>query len=558
MTLKRFDYNDALGRSKHMIGNMSYLSDFEELNGGYVAFRGNPKGGTDTESEPFKGEARTPKLPHIVAPPTCHVEESEGSGTSGARSTSSDSIAPLSPDHPLTHTTPVLVPTLYRTARMAVRVLPVMSPGLSSGMAEVAAMSDLALCKRFRSSHDSSPSPTLLVRKRYRGMFELILETDSEEVKEISVSDSESEDVEDEGPTTEDGDPAAVNEDDGSYGLDDESYGIEGEGRGIESDGLGLGEEEAVPEGQQRAVSVVGTVMSEPLGLGYEALRRRELVLEEDHVYSTFEPTLTIWIDPKDGMVYIDVLVYPPPAPLVQTSPSPEWTFGSLPISPSPSVIPSPVLSPMIPLTVPSPIASHMATLTTTILVDEDQFIEEWARCVDTQMTDMLRAGYDDHRLVHDMLLQQTALQRELQEMRDRVTVLEQERDRREREANRKVLNHEWSWGMLERVVVIKLESLPYFYVSAFEKPVAPTTAEQRLARKNELKARGTLLMALPDKHQLKFNTHKDSKTLMEAIEKRFGGNTETKKIQKTLLKEQYENFTGSSSESLDQIHDMC
>nr|GEW64800.1 hypothetical protein [Tanacetum cinerariifolium] len=41
------------------------------------------------------------------------------------------------------------------------------------------------------------------------------------------------------------------------------------------------------------------------------------------------------------------------------------------------------------------------------------------------------------------------------------------------------------------------------------------------LARKNELKARGTLLMALPDKHQLKFNTHKDAKTLIEAIEKR-------------------------------------
>nr|GFC94119.1 ribonuclease H-like domain-containing protein [Tanacetum cinerariifolium] len=60
--------------------------------------------------------------------------------------------------------------------------------------------------------------------------------------------------------------------------------------------------------------------------------------------------------------------------------------------------------------------------------------------------------------------------------------------------------------------------------------PVAPTMAEQKLARKNELKACGTLLMALPDKHQLKFNSHKDVKTLMEAIEKRFGGNTETKK----------------------------
>nr|GEU35754.1 hypothetical protein [Tanacetum cinerariifolium] len=51
-------------------------------------------------------------------------------------------------------------------------------------------------------------------------------------------------------------------------------------------------------------------------------------------------------------------------------------------------------------------------------------------------------------------------------------------------------------------------------------KPVAPTTAEQKLARKNELKAHGTLLMALLDKHQLKFNSHKDAKTLMEAIKK--------------------------------------
>nr|GEW39595.1 ribonuclease H-like domain-containing protein [Tanacetum cinerariifolium] len=92
--------------------------------------------------------------------------------------------------------------------------------------------------------------------------------------------------------------------------------------------------------------------------------------------------------------------------------------------------------------------------------------------------------------------------------------------------------------------------------VSTGSEEVVPTTAKQRFARKNELKAHGTLLMALHDKHQLKFNTHKDTKTLMEIIEKRFGGNTETKKVQKTLLKQQYENITGSSSESLDQIHD--
>nr|GFB47542.1 ribonuclease H-like domain-containing protein [Tanacetum cinerariifolium]GFB64747.1 ribonuclease H-like domain-containing protein [Tanacetum cinerariifolium] len=86
--------------------------------------------------------------------------------------------------------------------------------------------------------------------------------------------------------------------------------------------------------------------------------------------------------------------------------------------------------------------------------------------------------------------------------------------------------------------------------------PTAILSAKQKLARRNKLKARGTFLTALPDKHQLKFNSHKDAKTLMEAIEKRFGGNTETKKVQKTLLKQQFEKFTGSSSENLDQIHD--
>nr|GEW13911.1 ribonuclease H-like domain-containing protein [Tanacetum cinerariifolium] len=92
----------------------------------------------------------------------------------------------------------------------------------------------------------------------------------------------------------------------------------------------------------------------------------------------------------------------------------------------------------------------------------------------------------------------------------------------------------------------------PTTVVDGVFQPVAPTTAKQRLAKKNELKARGTLLMALPDKHQLKFNNHKDAKSLMEAIEKRFGGNKETKKVQKTLLKQQYKNFTSLSLESVE------
>nr|GFA25001.1 putative retrotransposon Ty1-copia subclass protein [Tanacetum cinerariifolium] len=85
----------------------------------------------------------------------------------------------------------------------------------------------------------------------------------------------------------------------------------------------------------------------------------------------------------------------------------------------------------------------------------------------------------------------------------------------------------------LWKVILNGDSHVPTRIVEGVAQPVAPTTVEQKLARKNELKARDTLLMALPDKHQLKFNSHKDAKTLIEAIEKRFGGNTEIKKASK-------------------------
>ncbi|GJU80291.1 hypothetical protein Tco_1282656 [Tanacetum coccineum] len=96
---------------------------------------------------------------------------------------------------------------------------------------------------------------------------------------------------------------------------------------------------------------------------------------------------------------------------------------------------------------------------------------------------------------------------------------------------------------------------LPTRTVDGVKTIVPPTTIEKKLARK-ELKARGTLLITLPNEHQLKFNTYKDAITLMEAIEKSFRGNKESKKVQKILLKQQYENFNGNSSEGLDQIYD--
>nr|GEZ50848.1 putative ribonuclease H-like domain-containing protein [Tanacetum cinerariifolium] len=88
------------------------------------------------------------------------------------------------------------------------------------------------------------------------------------------------------------------------------------------------------------------------------------------------------------------------------------------------------------------------------------------------------------------------------------------------------------------KVIINGDSPTPTVVIEGDVRPATILSADQKLARRNELKARGILLMALPDKHKLKFNSHKDAKTLMEVIEKRFGGNTETKKVQKTLLKQ--------------------
>ncbi|GKA77222.1 hypothetical protein Tco_0783683 [Tanacetum coccineum] len=282
----------------------------------YEAIRQAYLGGTDTESEPVEDpiETETPESPHTIAPPTLLPES----------------------------TPPALVPILCRTARMVVRVPHAMSPGLSASMAEVAVMSDSAFRKRFRSSYESSPSSSPLdlpSRKRYRGTSELVEDEEEEdeeeedkEIEESLDSDSVSEDAKDEGPTLEDKDPAVGDE------------------------GLAAGDE--------------GLVVGEPLGLGYGALRRREIALGEGQMPSVFEvgqssgfvpeserpervsafrqPTLTTWIDPEDGIAYIDVPTYAPSAPPAHTLPSPEWSPGSLPISLAPSIVPSPISSPFL------------------------------------------------------------------------------------------------------------------------------------------------------------------------------------------------------------------
>ncbi|GKB37121.1 retrovirus-related pol polyprotein from transposon TNT 1-94, partial [Tanacetum coccineum] len=92
--------------------------------------------------------------------------------------------------------------------------------------------------------------------------------------------------------------------------------------------------------------------------------------------------------------------------------------------------------------------------------------------------------------------------------------------------------------------------------VEGVKKVMPPTTAEEKAQKRLEVKARSTLLMGIYNEHQLKFNSIKDAKLLMEAVEKRFGRNAATKKTQKNLLKQQYENFTYPNSEMLDQTFD--
>nr|GEV60229.1 hypothetical protein [Tanacetum cinerariifolium] len=229
-------------------------------------------------------ETETPVSPHTVAsltslpdstPPTCHAEESKDYDS---------------------------------TVRMAVRVLPAMSPGLSASIAEVAAMSDSAFCKRFRSSYANSPSsspPDLPSRKRSRGTSKLVEDEEEEdeeeddmEVEESLDSDSKSDDVEEEGPTIRDEGSAAG----------DEGLAARDEGPGIRVESLSLGGDEAIHEasreGQMPSVFEVGQ------GSGsVPELERPE------RVSALRQPTPTTWIDLEDDRAYIDVPAYPPPAP---------------------------------------------------------------------------------------------------------------------------------------------------------------------------------------------------------------------------------------------------
>ncbi|GKE12513.1 ribonuclease H-like domain-containing protein [Tanacetum coccineum] len=74
-----------------------------------------------------------------------------------------------------------------------------------------------------------------------------------------------------------------------------------------------------------------------------------------------------------------------------------------------------------------------------------------------------------------------------------------------------------------------------------------PVTAKEKTNKKNDVKARRLLLMALPNEHQLIFSQYPDAKSMFAAIETRFGGNAATKKTQKTLLNTASPNVNAAS-----------
>ncbi|GJR19080.1 ribonuclease H-like domain-containing protein [Tanacetum coccineum] len=86
--------------------------------------------------------------------------------------------------------------------------------------------------------------------------------------------------------------------------------------------------------------------------------------------------------------------------------------------------------------------------------------------------------------------------------------------------------------------------------------PPAPKTAKQLTTKRNQERVKSILLLAIPDEYLLKFHNVLDAKSLWAAIKSRFGGNDESKKMQRNVLKHQFENFTTAPNESLDKAYE--
>ncbi|KAJ9549072.1 hypothetical protein OSB04_021615 [Centaurea solstitialis] len=83
-----------------------------------------------------------------------------------------------------------------------------------------------------------------------------------------------------------------------------------------------------------------------------------------------------------------------------------------------------------------------------------------------------------------------------------------------------------------------------------------PRTDADRKIRQTEMKALSTLLLAIPNEYQHQFSHCENAKVLWETIEKRFAGSKNTKRNQKAILKQQFENFASLKNETMTQTFD--
>ncbi|GJW28479.1 hypothetical protein Tco_0045354 [Tanacetum coccineum] len=85
---------------------------------------------------------------------------------------------------------------------------------------------------------------------------------------------------------------------------------------------------------------------------------------------------------------------------------------------------------------------------------------------------------------------------------------------------------------------------------------LSPVSAAEIQAVEKERKAKNILLMAIPKEHMRRFHGMDDAKEIWEAIRTRFGGNANSKKMQKVVFKQQFEAFKISNSERLEKGYD--
>ena len=83
-----------------------------------------------------------------------------------------------------------------------------------------------------------------------------------------------------------------------------------------------------------------------------------------------------------------------------------------------------------------------------------------------------------------------------------------------------------------------------------------PVSAEEIIAVQRENKARTILLQAIPDDHMGDFHSMSDPKQIWNAIKIRFGGNEDLKRMRKSMLKQEFQEFRITEEEGLHKGYD--